>query len=785
METNAKHLKSHAKNAVKANNMTQEKTRNNSSASKSTSNANTFIITQAHIHNCAQEPIQFSQRIQRQGVLIGFDLNSGRITSCSENCAQFINESPPDLFKKTVNELPNAGVFANELRKKLQKTPSGAAISIESDDQSPTTKLDLVAHHHNGTGFIEYIPTHALSYAQYRLKVRETQLAIATLLSAENFEAACQIALESIATLTGYDRVQLYKFQPDYSGQVTHEVRANHMPSFKGLFFPASDIPQQARELYRLNPARAIFDAYDTGVAVLNACAMQSNIDLSHAHLRSVSPVHLQYLQNMGVKASMSISLLVDHQLWGLICGHHAQPKIYSLDDRQICKSIADALMLKRANSLQGKYASALQQVRQIENNFAQQLQEKNDISAALAQCQADLLGLHQAQGIAFSYEDQIHQHGNTPPMGFLRGLFEWLQTEAHDNYATDRLWADYPDARDYLDTACGILTQSIDRDANCRIIWFRANAPTAIRWAGNPHEKKIQKTQDTGYPILSPRHSFQQWCDENEQAALAWSENWPSISKEIFRALFTIIEARAKTLAKLNRDLMRANTDLAQYAYAASHDLKAPLRAIDNLTNWLSEDLAGKLTPTDKQNLNEIRKRIDRMENLLDDFLDYATVTPTTDADKKERICSGTALIEDIALLTGYEAPHTIELDEALKTVQLPRHPLQRVLLNLIANALKHNDKEHPSVKLGFYSKDNFWHFTISDNGPGIASCYHEKIFEPYEKLESRDKVEGSGLGLAIVRKITDAEGGSIKITKSSPETGTCFELTWPKQKY
>lgn len=766
---------------------------------------NNITVTQEHLDNCAKEPIQFSNRIQSRGALIVFGLESGLIKACSENCAALTGSSPSTLLGINVNTLSISEHLANGFLPRLRQTPAGTTVSLNTNVDANTNAtrddiaddiaadmidgmvdemtplLDVTAHHHQGYGFLEYLPSPGLSYRQYREKIRESQLAIATLLSADSFQTACQIAVDSIATITGYDRVQLYKFLPDYSGRVTHEKCAEHMPPFKGLYFPASDIPPQARELYRLNPTRAIFDTQDSGAPLIHAEETTGPLDLSYATLRSVSPVHLQYLRNMQVGASMSISCLVENsKLWGLICGHHATPKTLSQDDRHICKSIADALVLKRSNSLQGDLAAALKLVRKIENNFAKNVKKENTLDEAFEVCQQDLMALYQAQGVVLSYRDQLYSAGLTPPLPFLKTLLSWLDAEHKDWYASDKLWVDFPSAATHKNTACGILTQNVDRGANCRLIWFRPSAPAAIRWAGNPYEKTLQHVADR--LILSPRRSFTQWCNENERASLPWPEGSRDIAKEIFQALFTVIESRADTLARLNRALVRSNEDLEQYAYAASHDLKAPLRAIDNLSIWLWEDLADKLSDTHRQHLIEMRARVDRMETLLDDFLDYAKVQPTIPTQSRDHYCTGAILIEDIKLLTGYDAPYTLTLNPQLSTTEIPRHPLQRVLLNLISNALKHNDKKHPEVNLTCVDHTEYWLFHIDDNGPGIEKRYHEKIFEPYEKLESRDTVEGSGLGLAIAKKVTDAEGGTLRVASSSPEHGTCFELKWPK---
>jgi light-regulated signal transduction histidine kinase (bacteriophytochrome) len=553
------------------------------------------------------------------------------------------------------------------------------------------------------------------------------------------------------------------------------------MPAFLGLHFPASDIPPTARELYRLNPTRAIFDANDPGAPLHYDASHQADLDLTYATLRSVSPVHLQYLQNMDVGASMSASCLAeDGRLWGMICAHHSKPKVLSADDRFICHSIANTLMLKRANTVKIEFAAALSHVRTIESRFAHHLGQTNDIPAAFQACAPELLALFQAQGLAFSYHDTIFTSGTIPADSDLQALFAWLNTEDKSWFATDQLWQHYPAAKSQPETLCGLLTQRIDRGANCRLVWLRPSAPTAIQWAGNPYEKTLQ-SQDASAP-LSPRHSFSQWCNENEFACLPWPEECQAIGKEIFQALFVVIESRASALAQLNTALTHSNEDLEQYAYAAAHDLKSPLRAIDNLALWLSEDLQDKMTQQDQENMAELRKRADRMENLLDGFLEYAKIKPNTPTTETLEWCSGSTLIEDIQLLIGTDHNGSISSDSNMKNAQIPRHPLQRTLLNLVTNAIKHNDKETPLIEITLTETANQWCIQISDNGPGIDKAYHEKIFQPYEKLESRDTVEGSGLGLAIARKAIAAEGGSLRLLNSTLGKGSCFEIVLPK---
>lgn len=241
----------------------------------------------------------------------------------------------------------------------------------------------------------------------------------------------------------------------------------------------------------------------------------------------------------------------------------------------------------------------------------------------------------------------------------------------------------------------------------------------------------------------------------------------------------FILSVARDQTeLEKLTGRLKQSNKELDEFAYVASHDLKAPLRVIDNASTWLVEDLGETLDEDSLENLQLIRSRVSRMERLLDDLLTYSRIGRKMSADEEE-IISGETLLDDILHLLSPSARTRVTVSETFSTIMLPRMPLQQIFLNLISNAFKHAESEDLHVHVDLDILPNDYKFSVSDNGPGIPAEYQEQVFQMFQTLKPRDVVEGSGMGLAIVRKHIEQHGGRIWL-ESEASQGATFHFTW-----
>jgi PAS domain S-box-containing protein len=232
----------------------------------------------------------------------------------------------------------------------------------------------------------------------------------------------------------------------------------------------------------------------------------------------------------------------------------------------------------------------------------------------------------------------------------------------------------------------------------------------------------------------------------------------------------------------QLIQKLRTSNDELDQFAYIASHDLKAPLRVIDNASSWLEEDIGHKLANDDLENLQLIRSRALRMEKLLDDLLEYSRVGRKTDARYTSTV-SGDELLNDALLLIDKPESFDINIDKAFANINVNLMPLLQIFVNLLSNATKHHDKTSGTISITLDEEFEHFIFSVCDDGPGIAQEYHQKIFGMFQTLQSRDRVEGSGMGLALVKKHIDLQGGHINI-ESTLGKGCTFKITWPKIK-
>jgi signal transduction histidine kinase len=224
---------------------------------------------------------------------------------------------------------------------------------------------------------------------------------------------------------------------------------------------------------------------------------------------------------------------------------------------------------------------------------------------------------------------------------------------------------------------------------------------------------------------------------------------------------------------------LERSNAELDQFAYVASHDLKAPLRGIANLSTWIEEDLGPALTGTSRDHMALLRGRVKRMESLIDGILQYSRAGRVR--TKPEAVDAG-RLLREVVELVAPRPPAEVVLPPELPAIFSERTPLQQVFMNLVGNALKHGGRPDVRVEVRCEDRGDHLEFAVADNGPGIAREYHEKVWSIFQTLESRDKVESTGIGLSIVKKIVESRGGQVALD-SAPGKGATFTFTWPKR--
>jgi light-regulated signal transduction histidine kinase (bacteriophytochrome) len=427
---------------------------------------------------------------------------------------------------------------------------------------------------------------------------------------ATNLKALCERAASEFRLLTGFDRVMIYQFLDDDAGAVLAEDRDPALPSFLNHHFPGSDIPRQARALYVRNLVRVIPDVDYVPAPLQPAWTDPEPLDMSDCALRSVSPVHMQYLRNMGVGASASISIVKDGVLWGLIACHHMTPRLLPYDIRAAARALAGGLARQiRAKEDAEAYRERIR-LRSFEDDVLLGLSEDLPLDAALVEGAADLQRMLDADGVAILRGGELTQAGSTPHEADTRQLGAWIAARGGgETFATDRLAEAYPPAARYAEAASGVLAVAISPDEPFLILWFRAEAVEVVNWAGNPHKAAELAPGET----LSPRASFEAWSDTVRGRSRPWRPAEAEAAGRLRRALLEV--RQSQRLRGLNSRLSETLADRESLLQQKEFLLREVNHRVQNSLQLVSSFLGLQARASDdpalREAVEEARRRL------------------------------------------------------------------------------------------------------------------------------------------------------------------------------
>jgi light-regulated signal transduction histidine kinase (bacteriophytochrome) len=586
----------------------------------------------------------------------------------------------------------------------------------------------------------------------------------------------------------------VYLFNSEGAGTVIAEDKLESLSPYLGLHYPSSDIPQQAKQLYTLNLLRLIPDINYQPVELIPALnpVTSKPLDLSLSVLRSVSPIHIKYLKNMGVTASMSISLIREKKLWGLIACHHSSPKYLTYDVRTSCEFLGQIMSLELAAKEENEDLEYKIKLKSIQAKFIESIPQEENLVAALCKDKSNLLDLVNAQGVAVCVDGHWTIIGKTPQEADIKDLIEWVETKIDNNlFYTDTLPKIYPVAEKYKDIASGLLALSISNiQKNC-ILWFRPEVIQTVNWGGNPN-KPVEVEQD-GSLRLSPRQSFELWQEMVRSKSLPWKECEIDVALELRSAIVGIVLRKADELAKINVELERSNSELDAFAYIASHDLKEPLRGIHNYSSFLIEDYADVLTEDGVAKLQTLVRLTQRMEDLIDSLLHFSRLGRVELSMQKTNLNELLKNVIDVLSISLKDINVDIRIPRPLPVIRCDRVQVSEVFSNLIGNAVKYNDKVDRWIEIGFLDSveqsensytegedkklDEKLVFYVRDNGIGIREKHQETIFRIFKRLHPPNKYGGgTGAGLTIAKKIVERHGGKIWLSSTYGEGSTFY---------
>jgi len=749
------------------------------------------------ITNCDSEPVQTPGCVLAHGAMLVLRPADLTILQASETTDRLLGHPVETLLNKPVRAAigPDGEASLKEFLA-TEPTDRNPLYVFTLPARNDVPPLDVTAHTIDGVAVVEFEATGrtGASEPDYYALVKKT---VTRLQTAKTLQEFCDLTADEFRTLTGLDRVMIYKFHADGHGEVFAESKRADLDPWLGLHYPAEDIPKPARDMLRMVWVRPL---PDVGGALAELVPLTNPdtgrpLPMTHCALRGASIMYTEYLRNMTVTAALTLPIRRGGDLWGLIaCHHYSGPNFVPYQVRAACEFLAQVASLQYQAAEDREHLAYRLKLDGTHQQLVAQAAREDGL-VALTEGTPKLIDGIAAGGVALFHRDRWWRVGNTPTEAELDALGEWLNDRpefasvTRPLYATDSLAQDYPPAAAFADVASGLLAATLYRSNRNWMLWFRPEIIQMVNWGGNPHEKPT--VPGPHGPRLTPRASFELFQESVRGRSLPWLAVELDAAARLRMLVMELVVSRAQRLADLNANLTQSNEELDAFAYVASHDLKEPLRGIYKYAHQLLED-ATIANEGHRRKLDGLLRLTVRMDSLLDSLLHFSRVgraaLQTEDADLNEVVNESIEMVD----ARRAEGPTEIAVPRPLPHARCDRVRCREIFVNLLSNALKYNDKAQKRVEVGFVAPEEdhprpgcpggFADLTIyyvRDNGIGIPARHFEQVFKMFKRLHGRDEYGGgAGAGLTIVQKLVERHHGRVWLDSTQGE-GTTFYFT------
>ena len=754
-----------------------------------------------NIINCDSEPVRTPGCIQAHGALLVLRTSDLCIIQASDNVDAVLGCTVEAILQQRIGAVIGADGEARLLALLSgQMTDCNPlyllTLPAGGDATCSTDSLDVTAHTIDGVVILEFESTGRLDPVSPDAygAVRRT---VARLQTADSLVHLCDMAAEEIRQLTGMDRVMVYKFHPDGHGEIFAESKRSDLAPWLGMHYPAEDIPKPARELFSKTWLRPIPDMSDALAEMVPLANPDTNqpLDMTYCYLRGVSKMCTEFYRNMGVAATLTLSIRRGSHLWGLIsCTYSAAPKYLSYQVRAACEFLAQVVSVQHNAAEEKEHALYRLDLDRTHQQLLAVAARAGSV-AALANSKPSLLDGMDAGGAAMYIDGRWSVVGNTPDVAQMQALGQWLRDSALGSYptpvfATDCLMAHYPRAAEFANIGSGLMAVPLSPNGRDLLVWFRPETMQSVTWGGNPHDKPT--VVGPNGPRLTPRASFEAFVESVRNKSLPWKQVEIDALIKFRSQLTEIVMFNAEQRVLLDAELARSHDELDAFRHVTSHDLKEPLRGIAQYASQLNAD-AALLNESDRTKLDRMLRLTLRMDGLLDSLLQVSSIGISSAVlemvDLNEIVAEA---VDIVARPPGVQ--FDLVIPRPLPVVASYRNWCREIFANLISNALCYNDGSKLRVALGAIGADEVHArpgcpegeagntiYYVADNGIGIEKEYFDQIFKLFKRLHGREQYgAGTGTGLTVVRKLVERHRGKVWLD-STPGVGSTFYFTLP----
>ena len=726
------------------------------------------------LENCDVEPLRHIQVVQAHACLLGADTETFTVRYASENTDVFLGHPWEAVLDTPLRDILPADVVS-QLALGLRRDGGFEAINpiLTLIDQDGEQRLhNIIVHKAGAYLLIEIERTERESQtSQYQQLLARSVHRIQNISDPTTLFPQTAMILKQVS---GYDRVMVYQFDRDYNGTVIAEARNEELESYEGLRYPHTDIPKQARELYLKNRVRLISGVTDIPARIHRSEIVQSDepLDLSLVGSRGVSPVHLEYLGYMGVNNSLSIAIILNNKLWGLFALHHYAPHHVDYSVRNALMFIGQIFSGHLSLQATNRYREQTLNRKLARLSIGEEITKTQDIFEGLVGGNYSVLTMFpEVNGVAIHFEEQLRRLGDCPEEADIHALLAWIRNHGVASpdlyYENESIGKDCAPFERYCNEAAGVLIIFLNPSQTDYICWFRPGLVQKISWGGKPDKELIVSTDGTRR--LGPRRSFARYVETVEGCSAPWSDHEVDAALALRITVINSLLQRYSEVKEINERLQKAYEDLETFSYTVSHDLRAPLRAINGYAEILMEDYGEEMDEDANGLIQGIQRGVDQMNNFITDILDLSRVGSS--GLQLERVAPSEIVrevVEELRVIYLNSSDVEISVAQEMPQVMADRRLLRQLYMNLVSNALKYiqpNAEGKQAIRIGSYVADEYPStvFTVSNTGPAIPEEFRRTIFDMFSRISTSSGQDGTGVGLAIVERIVERHLGRV----------------------